>query len=100
MANESFVQLPADGVGKQVDAFAVTTSSGTTQYRQAVSIGDPTNASQVAGVDLQGNLQVESSQLNELVEEMQLQTRILKAIMFNLMVLSGQSINEESIEVS
>jgi hypothetical protein len=48
---ESFVQVPADGVGKQVDTFTVTTSSGTTQHRQAVVIGDPTLAGSAVSVE-------------------------------------------------
>jgi hypothetical protein len=50
VANDGFVQLPADGSGKLVDMSQVTTTSGTVD-RQRVVIGDDSKAAGLAGVD-------------------------------------------------
>ncbi len=55
-SNESWVQLPPDGTGKQVDAFTVTNAAGQTLYRQGVVIADPINDTNVVSVDGLGRL--------------------------------------------
>ena len=66
---ESFVQLPPDGTGKQVDTFAVVDPvTGATKQRQAVVVADPNNAQNVSQVDPQGNLSVRLSDAGGLID--------------------------------
>ena len=47
--SESFIQVPPDSTGKQIDMWTVTASSGPL-YRQGVVVADPTSASSVQAV--------------------------------------------------
>jgi hypothetical protein len=56
--NEGFVQIPPDSTGKQIDAFQVTTNTGTILYRQGVAIADNSFPGWAADVDEQNRLYV------------------------------------------
>ncbi len=79
---ESFVQVAVDGSGKQIDAFTVTNpTTGATQYRQTVVIGDPVNGQ--SGTE-NGALLVESQYPAEGEEDEDL----LKLILIELRILN------------
>jgi hypothetical protein len=59
--NESFVQLPPNSTGVQVDGFLVSApwlATPTYTFRQSIVLGDPSNATLVSRLDGQGNIGV------------------------------------------
>jgi hypothetical protein len=82
--SEAFVQLPADGTGKLVDMQTVTNpSTGATQYRQTVTIGDPSQAGGVAEVS-NGSLSVSDAPNSEGEEG----DELLKLVLVELRILN------------
>lgn len=73
---DAYVQVAADGAGKQVDMSSVRTLAGDTIYRQrAELIGDPAAAIMALG------------------DKLDLQTAVLRAILF---ALSNGDVTEDS----
>ena len=81
MSTEAFVQVAPDGAGKAVDAFAVTTPAGATQYRQAVVNADPFFAASTQNVTAGGDAQVRSFTLEDLLLQVLVELRCMNTIL-------------------
>jgi hypothetical protein len=71
---ESFVQVPPDSTGKQIDAYAVISPTGNLSYRQTIVIGDPGTAGNALGVDEHSRIKVKPQDfgaLDMMMEDLQ-----------------------------
>ena len=82
MASESYVQLAADGSGKQIDTVLVTNpATGAVQHRQAVVLADSEFAANTAEVGPEGDALVRSYTMEDLLLQVLIELRVMNTIL-------------------
>lgn len=84
---DSDVQLPPNSTGPLVDTSQVTTTAGTVQ-RQRITLGDPINGNNLAGVSLSGKLSINQDEMSAILLE-------LRRIAMGIEMLLGSDIPYE-----
>lgn len=80
--NESFVQVAPDSTGKAIDAVAIVNpATGTTQYRQTTTLGDPNQPGSVQGVFGGGDAQTRDSVVVDLLSQILIELRVMNTIL-------------------
>lgn len=79
---ESYVQLAPDSTGKLVDTAAVIhPTSGATQQRQIIAVGDPLVAANLQGVDPAGQAFVRSNLEIDLLTQVLIELRTMNLVL-------------------
>ena len=81
MATDTYVQVAPDSSGKLIDSQSLTNLSGSTTYRQTVTLGDGTVLANIQGVDGQMQALVRDIQVGELLVQILVEMRLMTQIL-------------------